>query len=93
MSALAKLLGERGVAETKHTQAIRALSVARQSLVPNRRTIVNGINLVEQTYDVLVEKHVNYAIQARTGLEDPVNVTYINARTDTNNTELEEARA
>ena len=55
MSA-SKVLADRGVAETKHGNVIRKLESAVSQDVPNKRTIQNILNKLNEAWDGLMEK-------------------------------------
>ena len=79
---MAKLLSERGVAEMKHHQALRTLRTAAAADAPNRRIIKAGLEKVEQLYDLMLEKHVNYVLKLGAAINHADHQQWIDERGD-----------
>ena len=92
MTSVAKCLVERGVADTKHTQAMRNLAVAVANDTPNRRTIAKGVKQVEDMYEVLIDKHVGYVLKLGASTDNVDHQGWINGRGDNNQAALEDAQ-
>ena len=92
MASVGKCLSERGISETKLTQSLRALSIARAAESPNKGVLMKGITQAEQLYEVLVEKHVVYVQKLGATRESVDHQNWINNKSDVYNTEVEAAR-
>ena len=90
MSA-SKVLADRGVAETKHGNVIRKLESAVSQDVPNKRTIQNILNKLNEAWDGLMEKHVMYVMRINQSLDTVVHKTWMEERSDIHEAAVERA--
>ena len=71
MSA-SKVLADRGVAEAKHGNVLNKLESAVSQEGPNKKTIQNILN---EAWDVLMEKHVLYVMRVNQTLDTGIHKT------------------
>ena len=81
MSA-SKVLADRGVAEAKHGNVLMKLESAVSQEGPNKRTIQNILNRLNEAWDVLMEKHVLYVMRVNQTLDTGIHKTWMKEKND-----------
>ena len=81
MSA-SKVLADRGVAEARHGYVLRKLESAVSQDGPNKRTIQNILNRLNEAWDVLMEKHVLYVMRVNQSLDTGIHKTWMDEKHD-----------
>ena len=81
MSA-SKVLADRGVAEAKHGNVLNKLESAVSQEGPNKKTIQNILNRLNEAWDVLMEKHVLYVMRVNQTLDTGIHKTWMKEKND-----------
>ena len=91
MATVNKLLADRGTADTKHRQAMRVLA-ASVTAAPNRRTIAANLAVVEEAFEVLIQRHVSYVLKLGASMDNAEHQGWIDTKGDTHYQSVQAAK-